>query len=205
MKNFLIIVGPQGSGNHLWSKIFSLHESVFGWKNLLTEFWIGHDKEPFADCWENPELLKEKSWECDYYVSGVSIPFMLNGTPTIPKLEEFINNIPGKVTLAVIGRDKNILSAQQERVRGGVTYSQFLNVLDNLINISPTTFLSFELLHLYKKTYLEHISKVLNFPVDYNNPRIEEIFLEDSNKKYINSVKHYWVDELAKKSSKQWK
>lgn len=205
MKNFLIIVGPQGSGNHLWSKIFSLHESVVGWKNLLTEFWIGHDKEPFADCWENPELLKEKSWEHDYYISGVSVPFMLNGISTIPKLEEFINNIPGKVTLAVIGRDKNILSAQQKRVRNNVTYPEFLTVLNDLTIISPKAFLSFELLHLYKKMYLEHVSKILEFPIDCDNPYIDKVIEEDSNEKYITTINHYWVDELAKNSSKKWR
>ena len=39
MKTLAVLTGPQGSGNHLWSKIFSLHEDVFGWKSLLDNYW----------------------------------------------------------------------------------------------------------------------------------------------------------------------
>ena len=51
MKTLAILTGPQGSGNHLWSKIFSLHEDVFGWKSLLDNYWEAHRySEPFAAC-----------------------------------------------------------------------------------------------------------------------------------------------------------
>ena len=33
-KKLLIITGPQGSGNHLVSRLFSLHDDVGGWKEL---------------------------------------------------------------------------------------------------------------------------------------------------------------------------
>jgi hypothetical protein len=46
MKKLLIITGPQGSGNHMWSKILALHPAVNGWSALLEEYWIPHDREP---------------------------------------------------------------------------------------------------------------------------------------------------------------
>ena len=38
-KQMLIVTGPQGAGNHLWSKIFSLHPKVYGWKSLLENYY----------------------------------------------------------------------------------------------------------------------------------------------------------------------
>ena len=29
--NMLIVTGPQGSGNHLFAKLFNLHPEVYGW------------------------------------------------------------------------------------------------------------------------------------------------------------------------------
>ena len=46
----LIITGPQGAGNHMWAKIFSLHPEVFGWNTLLDNYWESHRfSEPFAN------------------------------------------------------------------------------------------------------------------------------------------------------------
>ena len=56
MKKMLILTGPQGSGNHMWSKIFALHPSVYGWQELVEEFWIGHDREPFRSEEHTSEL-----------------------------------------------------------------------------------------------------------------------------------------------------
>ena len=59
-KKIVILTGPQGSGNHLWSKVFSLHEDVFGWKSLLENYWEAHRlTEPFAAYWRDPSTLKE--------------------------------------------------------------------------------------------------------------------------------------------------
>lgn len=70
MKNILILTGPQGSGNHMWSKIFALHPSVYGWQELVDEFWIGHDHEPFAQCWADHTQLDNFDWsKSDYYVT----------------------------------------------------------------------------------------------------------------------------------------
>jgi hypothetical protein len=58
MKTILILTGPQGSGNHMWSKIFALHPQVRGWQALLDQYWIGHDQEPWAQYWQDPAQLK---------------------------------------------------------------------------------------------------------------------------------------------------
>ena len=38
----------------VFSKIFAQSKNVFSWKELNDEYWIAHDKEPFAEAWHNP-------------------------------------------------------------------------------------------------------------------------------------------------------
>ena len=57
MKKLLIITGPQGSGNHLFSRLLSLHPDVRGWEEMLTNYWVPSDQEPFAEYWVHPEKL----------------------------------------------------------------------------------------------------------------------------------------------------
>jgi len=66
----LILTGPQGAGNHLWSKIFSLHPEVYGWKTLLDNYWEAHRfAEPFAQHWKDHSLLSTFDWtQSDYYL-----------------------------------------------------------------------------------------------------------------------------------------
>ena len=67
----------------MWSKIFAVNPDVYGWQALDNEYWIGHDQEPFAECWANPEKLDKFDWsQSDYYVTSTSIPYMNNGEPT---------------------------------------------------------------------------------------------------------------------------
>lgn len=204
MKKLLIITGPQGSGNHLWSKIFALHPQVCGWKHLLDTYWIGHDQEPFARYWKYPQQLNEFDWtQSNYYVASVSVPYMDNGTATVPNFKEFIEELRKLnivVQVAVIGRDQNILKEQQKRVRDGETLSLALAEVARFANID---FLSYELLHLYKETYLKELARILDFPIDYSNPGLNEILSTDTNSKYITPVEHYWVDKLAKEASKK--
>ena len=54
--NLLIITGPQGSGNHLFSKLFNLHPDVYGWD--MEKYWVGHHTEPFSEYWTDPSKLK---------------------------------------------------------------------------------------------------------------------------------------------------
>ena len=156
MRKLLIITGPQGSGNHLWSKIFALHPQVCGWKHLLDTYWIGHDQEPFARYWKYPQQLNEFDWtQSNYYVASVSVPYMDNGTATVPNFKEFIEELRKLnivVQVAVIGRDQSILKEQQKRVRDSETLPLALAEVARFTNVD---FLSYELLHLYKETYLK--------------------------------------------------
>ena len=55
----LIVIGPQGSGNHLFGKIFSLHDDVHGWKAALEPdgYFIPHWCEPFNEFWNDPSKI----------------------------------------------------------------------------------------------------------------------------------------------------
>jgi len=208
MKTLLIITGPQGSGNHLWSKIFAQHSDVYGWHALLHEYWIGHDQEPFAACWDNPELLKEFDWgECKYFVTSISTPYINNGDRTTPDIVRFAATAMGLgicVKIAIIGRDCNILNYQQTRVRGEPTIDIALMEYKKLRTWAPV-FLSYELLHLYRDLYLQQLSQQLEFPIEYNSLQLANILADDTNSKYFQPVKHHATDDLAQHASRKWR
>ncbi len=188
MKTLLILTGPQGAGNHLWSKIFALHPQVLGWRALLDTHWIGYDQEPFAQAWADPARLNEMSWrQADWFVTSMSVPYMLNGTATVPDFKGFVRgvqNLGHRVIFGVLGRDQNIVRMQQQQVRGAVTLDQSLKEFDSL---AAPVFLSYELLHLYGHKYLESVGRQLNFPIAATDPRITAILAEDANAKYVNA------------------
>jgi hypothetical protein len=206
MKTILILTGPQGSGNHLWSKIFALHPQVTGWSALLTEYWIGHDQEPFAPYWQDPTQLKYYRWaQADWFVTSMSVPYMLNGAATVPDFRAFVREVQNqghRVKFAILGRDQNIVRMQETRVRGAPTVDQALAAYDSLA--SPV-FLSYELLHLYGRKYLETVSQQLGFPIAVSDPRLETILVEDTNSKYFSPVKHHPTDDLARRTSRKWR
>ena len=208
MKTLLIITGPQGSGNHLWSKIFALHPDVWAWHALLHEYWIGHDQEPFAEYWEDPDRLKDFVWgKCKYFVTSISTPYILNGERTIPNIVRFAATAMGlgiRVKIAIIGRDRNILHYQETRVRGEPTYDIALAEYEKLTTWDPV-FLSYELLHLYKENYLRQISKQLEFPIDLDHPQLNNILVDDTNRKYFQPVDYHSTDDLAQHTSRKWK
>ena len=206
MKTLLILTGPQGSGNHMWSKIFALHPQVKGWSALLDTYWIGHDQEPWADCWEKPDLLSQHNWSThNYYVTSVSVPYMNNGTATVPDFKKFTQaaqNVGLQVKFAVLGRDRNIVEMQQQRVRKGITLPQ---AMEEFEQFAQPVFLSYELLHLYREQYLKQLSQQLSFPIAYSDPRLKEILQEDTNAKYFSAVDHCPTDDLAQQTSRKWK
>lgn len=201
MKQLLIFTGPQGSGNHLWSKIFALHPKVMGWSALLDTYWIPHDQEPFADCWRNPARLKDCDWsQSDYYVTSISCPYIDDTCWAVPDIVGFAAQAMGcglKVQIAIIGRDRNILGFQESRVRGRPTFETAQEEYKKLSTWNPT-YLSYELLHLYRGDYLRQISTLLGFPMAYDDPRLEEILKDDTNKKYTHPIDHHWTDKLMK-------
>jgi len=208
MKNMLILTGPQGSGNHMWSKLFALHPDVYGWQELVDEFWIGHDREPFAHCWADHRQLDNFDWsQSDYYVTSMSVPYMNNGTPTVPDVYDFglrLQVMGFTVKIGIIGRDRNVLNYQEQRVRGSATYQQAIDVIKKLDGFE-TVFLSYELLQLYRHQYLEQVEHNLKWPMALDDSRIEKIIETDANSKYFQPVEHHWVDDLAHKTSRKWK
>jgi len=204
MKTILIITGPQGAGNHLWSKIFALHSQVTGWSALLTDYWIGHDQEPFAQYWQAPEQLRYYRWaQSDWYVTSMSVPYMMNGTPTVPNFKAFVRQcqIAGlRIKFAVLGRDQNIVQMQQTRVRGAPTLE---TALAEFSQFASPVYLSYELLHLYGAKYLENVAQQLSFPIATADPRLKDILAEDANSKYFQPIKHHVTDDLARHSSRK--
>ena len=201
MKRLLIFTGPQGSGNHLWSKIFALHPEVAGWSALLDEYWIPHDQEPFADCWRDPALLKTRDWsQHEYYVTSISCPYIDDTRWAVPDIVAFAKQASAcelQVQMAIIGRDQNILGFQETRVRGRSTFEIAQDQYEKLADWNPV-YLSYELLHLYQGSYLRQVSKLLEFPIAYEDTRLKEILKDDTNQKYIHPIDHHWTDRLMK-------
>ena len=201
MKRLLIFTGPQGSGNHLWSKIFALHPEVLGWSALLETYWIPHDQEPFAAYWKKPARLKDFDWsQQDYYVTSISCPYIDDIRWAVPDIAGFARQAEAcglEVQIAIIGRDQTILGFQETRIRGQSTFETAQEQYKKLADWNPV-YLSYELLHLYQGSYLKQVSKLLEFPIAYTDSRLEEILKDDTNAKYIHPIDHHWTDKLMK-------
>lgn len=201
MKKLLIITGPQGSGNHLFSRILSTHPTVGGWKSLLDKYWVPSDLEPFAEYWVNPERLSEEQFiGHDYWLANVSCPFFFDGQRYVPKILEVAQQARGfgiDVKIAIITRDMNINAEQQLRVRKEITTPIAQDYYYNQLLTSdfPVHFLSNESLFLHREHYLKYISKLLSFPIDYTNPEIFKFISKDPNAKYVKHVDEYWLDQ----------
>ena len=201
MKKLLIITGPQGSGNHLFSRVFSTHPDVGGWKSLLDKYWVPSDEEPFAEYWVYPERLTAQQFEGkDYWLANVSCPFFYDGTRYVPKILEVAEqakSIGIEVQVAIIVRDQNINAEQQLRVRKTVTTPMAQEYYYNHLLTSdfPVHFLDNEAFFLHKQHYLKWVSNLLQFPVDYDNLDILKFITEDPNRKYVKHVDEYWLDE----------
>ena len=199
-RRLLILTGPQGAGNHLFSKIFAFHPRVNGW--VMNDYWEGHHHEPFAKYWDNPELLKDAEWSADrnHYVTSISCPYFRDQKPHIPKYKEFIEHAEKifKIQVCIIGRDKNILEYQQTRVRKSHTTQTALEAFKELPN---PYFISQELFFLYQGQYLKRIGEDLDFPVAYNHAtRIEDLIRKESNRKYIKSIQEQPLDKEVYKA-----
>ena len=201
MKKLLIITGPQGSGNHLFSRILSTHADVGGWKSLLEKYWVPSDEEPFAKYWVYPERLTAQQFEGkDYWLANVSCPFFYDGTRYVPKILEVAQQARGfgiDVKIAIITRDMNINAEQQLRVRKEITtpiaQDYYYNVLFN--SDFPIHFLSNEALFLHREHYLRYIERIIGFPINHSNPDIFKFLDVDPNAKYVQHVDEYWLDQ----------
>ena len=198
MAKMLILTGPQGAGNHLWSKVLSLHPEVYGWKTLLENYWEAHRfAEPFAKHWRDHGLLKSFDWaQSEYYFTSISLPLGIIGSdvnpiwmPDIARFTERVESLGIETQTVVCGRDQTILNYQQTRIRTQPTLDMFLGQLKNIKN---PTFLSYELLYLYRRDYLKSLE--LNIPVAWGNSKIDEILADDANAKYIHSIDYNELD-----------
>jgi len=195
----VILCGPQGSGNHLFAKIFSLHDDVHGWKAALEPdgYFIPHWEEPFNWYWNNIDKIDtDIMGGKQHAVTSISNPYMEDYVPKIPPVREFIRKIQQigiQAKLVVIGRDQTILTTQQTRLRGGPTWGNMHLLLKQIE--APPLFVSQELLYLYRKEYIRSLSHWLDFPIAWDDPRIDEILKTDANAKYITPARNEELDK----------
>ena len=208
MTTLTIMTGPQGSGNHLFSKALGQNKNIFVWPALQEKYWEGHDLEPFAECWKDPSKLNEFDWEqSNHFVTSISCPYFDDGVETIPQYNEFINIAKkfADIQFLIIGRDRNIIRLQQERVRGKHTTPDFMSQIDSIIFNFRTIFASQEMLYLYKLNYLQWLEKELGLSgieLTEDNSRLLEILSKDANEKYISQAESE-LDKTIKLASSQ--
>ena len=201
MANILVISGPQGTGNHVFSKVLSMHSNVHGWDQLLREYWINHDNAPFKDIWNTPENIDNYDWtEHENYVLSVSGPYVDKDHDDIrhtkyPNYKEVLRrlNEKGNLQVGIIGRDQNITAQNQLRKRGVESLHNYLNKIEDIVEYRHT-FLSVELLYMFRHQYVKSLDSVLDIPVDYTNERLHYILNKDPNAKYVHYVEHSWLD-----------
>tara|TARA_B100001057_G_C22735427_1_gene905620 strand:- start:199 stop:846 length:648 start_codon:yes stop_codon:yes gene_type:complete len=199
----IVLTGPQGSGNHMWSKLFAMHPVVTGW--IMQNYWEGHHEEPFAEYWQNPDTLKdfEVPENKKYFVTSISCPYFKDGKPQIPKYHRFITQAEKifDIKICVLGRDPDILKLQQNRVRFEQTTQKALEALEKIWQYKPYM-LSMENFYLYRGKYLKRIEEDLDFPMAWNHKvRIDEIADKSSNKKYITKPGEQALDKVVRKVS----
>lgn len=205
MKKLLITTGPQGSGNHLFARIFSLHPEVVGWEALKDNYWVPSDEEPFARYWVYPEELEFP--EGDYFLANVSVPFFYDGVRQVPKILEVCERareLGVEPTVAIIVRDQNINSLQQKRVGGEVTLPTAISYYSKLLETDINChFLDHEAFFLHRENYIRYIGRILNFPITVEG--INTFIDKDANHKYVGYVEDYWLDKTIRDGRKPFK
>ena len=199
MKKLIIVTGPQGSGNHLFGRLLSIHDKVGGWKELMNNYWVPSDEEPFADFWVNPDKLSIADFEgYDYWLANVSVPFVYDGVKQVPKIIEFVQQVQHMgidVQVCVIVRDQYINALQQQRVRKETTLPVAVDYFEKLLDVDcPVHYVDHEAFFLYKHKYLDWLSKILQFPIATDD-RINQFIDEGANKKYVKYVEEHWLDK----------
>lgn len=202
-RHLLIITGPQGSGNHLFSRIFSWHPAVRGWDALQDNYWVPSDQEPLAKYWVHPEEFNVEKEFADkqYLVANVSAPFFYDGVRQFPQIEEVIRRARAadvEVTVAIVTRDHTINGDQQQRVGGQRTLNDAVSHYLELIANQDTDdfsvhFISHEAVFLWRNTYVQYLSKLLKTPVDLDHCLLG--LDVPPNHKYIRTVTEHWLDE----------
>ena len=200
MKKLLIVTGPQGSGNHLFARLFSAHPNVVGWESLHDNYWVPSDQEPFAKYWVYPEELKFP--EGDFFCANVSVPFFYDGVRQVPKIKEVAQkamSLGVQPIIAVIVRDRNINELQQVRVGGECTMDTALEYYKDM----AVHFIDHEAFFLYKEKYVEYLGRLLEFPVTKEG--IDNFISVDANHKYVFPCKKHWLDDVIRSGRKPFK
>jgi hypothetical protein len=201
-KHLLIITGPQGSGNHFFSRVLSQHPAVEGWEDLKQEYWVPSDLEPFADYRVHPEKLSAYKFEnSKYFLANVSCPVYIDGVRQFPKIREVADrarDLGVRVTIGLIVRDKNINTVQQQRLMGGYASLPeaqeyyYNNILDSDHEVH---FVDHEAFFLHGKHYLKWLSKIMDFPIAWDSDAIYDFIEQDANHKYVTPIESHWLDE----------
>lgn len=201
---FVILVGPQGSGNHLFGKIFSMHDDVHGWKAALGPdgYFIPHYEEPFNWHWNNIDQITVDNlmYGKQYAVTSISNPYIQDWLPKVPPVLAMMDRVESlgiDVQLVIIGRDQNILTHQQTRLRGGPTWGNMPQLIKRLT--VPPFYISQELLYLYRRHYIKSLGHWLDFPMAWEHPMVDDILKQDANSKYIHAADPWWLDEHVNK------
>ena len=196
----IVLFGPQGSGNHLFGKIFSMHDDVHGWKDALKPdgYFIPHYKEPFNWHWNNVDKMTVENTMGgkQYAVTSISNPYIEKWLPKVPPVYEFIEKLESlgiEAQPVVIGRDQNILTHQQTRLRGGPTWGNMTQLIQWMK--VPPFFVSQELLYLYRRQYIKSLGHWLNFPMAWDHPSVDDILKQDANAKYVHAADPWWLDD----------
>ena len=200
MKKLLIVTGPQGSGNHLFARLFSMHPNVVGWESLHDNYWVPSDEEPFARYWVHPEELKFP--EGNFFCANVSVPFFYDGVRQTPKIKEVAYEAIKQGVqpiIAVIVRDRNINELQQVRVGGECTIDTALEYYKDM----AVHFIDHEAFFLYKEKYIEYLGRLLEFPVTKEG--IDNFISVDANHKYVFPCKKHWLDDVIRSGRKPFK
>lgn len=202
-KQLLIISGPQGSGNHIFARLFSMHPEVVGWEELKEKYWVQHSREAFSEYWIYPQLMTPEIFNnSQYHVTSVSFPFVYDGYIYKPKILEVANLAKSwgiDVKIAVIARDETINTVQQLRIRKKKTLDSARDYLNDVLLPSefPIHFLSLETFFCYKINYLKYLEKILDFPIGYNDPDILKFIDDSPNSKYVTPIDQHWLDDQS--------
>lgn len=199
MKKFIIVTGPAGAGNHIFTQVLSSHPQVGGWKELLEGTWIPADQETFADYWINPVNLSAENFDgYHYWVANATYPLYYNGVKQLPKILELAEKAHAMnidVRIAIVTRDQTIVSSSQERIYNESYINEAKSYYDEIFNSHfPVHFLSLEALYFYQYEYVKWIGRILTIPVDTDNPTLFATLPQDPNEKYISAVAEQSLD-----------
>jgi hypothetical protein len=123
----------------------------------------------------------------------------------VPKIAEMASkarDLGVNVQICVIVRDQYVNALQQQRVRKETTLPVAVDYFDTLGDVH---YLDHEAFFLYKDRYLKWLSKILDFPIAWNNPDIMKFIEEGPNKKYVKYVEEHWLDEQVWNGIKSYK